>query len=101
MKRVEYIDGKLQKEKFVLRNEYGGFGIYQRMTASGYLVSQEWLLVDGKTGIKLQVPSFNYICKEELLDMVDHFNEYGKFGQSGLFRGGNLYMIDIFGYKKI
>ena len=93
MKRVEYINGKLNREKFGLREEYNGFGLYQEITPTGFYVSQSWLLVNGNTGKRLQVESYNNVCKEELLDMIDNFNDCGKFGVTAHYGGENLFVM--------
>ena len=48
MKRMFYIDcyyGGTEKYKF--QKEYEGFGIYQRMTPSGYYSHQDYLITNG------------------------------------------------------
>lgn len=79
--RVVYIKDTLNNNKYVLIEEYEGFGIYERKTSSGYFVSQEWLVYNGKTGF--QCESYNNFCKEELKDYIDYYNESGKFGLHG------------------
>ena len=79
MKRIIYIDGDYYyKEKYVLKEEYEGFGIYQHLCPSGFFTHQQYLISNGETTVLF--PSFNRICKEELLDAIDNFNESGKFG---------------------
>ena len=78
MKRVVYIEGVLDTEKYVLKKEYGNVGIYERMTPTGYRVHQDWLLAtDSK---KIQIQSYNCMCYDEILDAIDSFNDTGKFG---------------------
>ena len=81
MKRIIYIPDKLNNVKYVLREEYGGFGIYQHMTPSGFYVHQGWLVYNGKIGYISE--SYNNRCKEELMDCIDNYNEAGKFGLHG------------------
>ena len=84
MKRIIYIDGKLDKEKYVLKEEYNNFGLYQGITPTGWKVHQEWAVTDGN--VTLVVYSFNNICYEEMLDMIDNYVETGKFGIKGFKR---------------
>ena len=81
MKRVVYVPDDLNNKKYVLRDEYEGFGIYERMCPSGWLVHQDWLVYNGKIGFICQ--SYNNYCKEELMDCIDRYNEDGKFGLFG------------------
>lgn len=90
LKRVVYIDGSLQKEKYVLKKEYDGFGIYERMTPNGWLVHQDWLITNGY--VTLEIGSYNSLCYEELLDMIDSYKETGKFGVKA-FNRGNYYCV--------
>lgn len=78
MKRVIYIEGVLNTEKYVLKKEYANVGIYERMTPTGYRVHQDWLLATST--LKIQIPSYNCMCYEEILDSIDNFNDSGKFG---------------------
>ena len=80
MKRVIYIkSGYSVDDKYVLTEEYNGFGIYQKMNPSGYFVNQSWLLSNNQNA-QLVVDSYNDICKEELLDIIDNYNQTNKFG---------------------
>lgn len=81
MQRVVYVPDKLSTKKYVLREEYEGFGIYERITPSGYYESQSWLVFNGKYGYISE--SYNSRCKEELLDSIDHYNTTKKFGLHG------------------
>ena len=81
MKRIIFVPDELNNNKYVLKDEYEGFGIYQRMCPTGYFVSQEWLVYNRKIGFICQ--SYNNFCKEELLDYIDNYNETGKFGLHG------------------
>ncbi len=74
MRRVE----RFEDRKYVLRKEYNGVAIYKEKTPSGYFVSQSYLLViaEGEhRGTKIQIMSFNNMCREEILDGIDMFNE--------------------------
>ena len=77
--------------KYVLREEYEGFGIYQHKTPSGYFTHQSWLISNNENA-ELVVESYNNICKEELLDMIDSYNEKGKFGVKAVIHCGALHM---------
>ena len=81
MKRIIYVPDSFNNNKYVLRSEYGGFGIYERMTPSGWYVNQHWLVYNGKIGFVSQ--PYNHRCKEELMDFIDNYNETGKFGLHG------------------
>lgn len=81
MKRVIYVPDSLNNKKYVLRDEYEGFGIYQEKCPSGYFHSQSWLVYNGEIGYISE--SYNNKCWEELLDTIDNFLETGKFGLHG------------------
>lgn len=81
MQRVVYVPDSLNNNKYVLREEYNGFGVYQRKTPTGYFVSQDWLVYNGKVGAISE--SYNRMCKEEMLDLIDTYNEKGSFGKTG------------------
>ena len=93
MKRVEYVDDILQRNKYVLEEEYAGFGIYERITPYGYRCNQDWLIVCGRTCVKLLIRSFNDFCLEEVKDLIDNYNRNGMFGVHGSYLGGNLYQV--------
>ena len=77
--------------KYVLQKEYEGFGIYQHKTPNGWLVHQDWL-ISNNTGAELVVESYNNICEEELLDMIDSYNKNGKFGVKAVTHCDALHM---------
>lgn len=81
MKRVMYVQDSLNNNKYILIKEYGGFGIYQEKCPSGYFVSQSWLVHNGSIGFICE--SYNNYCEEELLDVIDHYNEHYSFGLHG------------------
>lgn len=92
MKRVIYIkNGYSIDDKYVLIDEYNGFGIYEKMTPTGYLISQNWLL-SNNDDIKLIIDSYNNICKEELLDMIDNYNNTNKFNVKAVMYCGLYHM---------
>lgn len=83
MKRMFYIDcyyGGTEKYKF--QKEYEGFGIYQRMTPSGYYSHQDYLITNGDKIVVSQ--SYNNLCFDEILDMIDNYNETKKFGRKAI-----------------
>ena len=82
MKRVMYVPNGIRgNDKYILCDEYEGFGIYQEKCPAGWFMSQSWLVYNGKTGFVCE--SFNNRCKEELMDYIDSYNETGKFGLHG------------------
>lgn len=88
MKRVIFKeDGYGGKLKYVLKKEYDTFGIYQHMTPTGFYVSQDYLVVEDRFDDDYLIvlsQSYNGICMEELLDMIDIYNETGNLGQKVL-----------------
>ena len=92
MKRVIKIKNMYGTEnKYVLIEEYAGFGIYQEKGPSGLFNCQSWL-ISNNTGVELVIPSYNDLCKEELLDMIDNYNKTNKFGVKANMNCGSLYM---------
>ena len=81
MQRVIYVPDPLNNKKYILQQEYEGFGIYKEMTPSGYYISQSWLVYNGNIGYISQ--SYNQKCKEELMETIDNYNQTGKFGLHG------------------
>lgn len=91
MKRIIYTKGNYgEDEKWVLIKEYDGFGIYQRKCPTGYFVHQEYLITN--SDITVIAYSFMNLCKDELLDAIDRFNETCMFGFKG-FNRGDAYII--------
>ena len=92
MKRVIYVKNVYgTTNKYVLQEEYCGFGIYEQKTPSGYLVSQSWLLSNNKEA-ELVIESYNDLCKKELLDMIDYYNNTNKFGVKAVMICDSLHM---------
>lgn len=87
MKRVIFIeDGYGGKSKYVLVKEYDCFGIYQRKCPTGFFVSQDYLVVEDcypyeQARLIVLSQSYNGLCIEELLDMIDCYAEMGKLYQ--------------------
>ena len=92
MKRIITINNRYgEYDKFVLRDEYEGFGIYQEKCPTGYFVSQSWLISNNE-GVELVIESYNNLCKEELLDIIDNYNKTHRFGVKALMHCGSLHM---------
>ncbi len=89
--RVIYHNGALNRDKYVLQKEYNGFGIYQEMTPTGWYVHQSWALSNGE--VRLIIESYNHICKEELLDLIDRYTESGRFGVKAMSGGYKVYLM--------
>ena len=89
MKRLIKFDcgtiDKLNAKKYVLTQEYEGFGIYEEVCPSGYRVHQSWLIANDKNALVCE--SYNNFCKEELLDMIDNYNQKSNFGTKGFLKG--------------
>lgn len=92
MKRIININNDYgTTNKYVLREEYEGFGIYQHKTPRGYFMHQSWLISNNENA-ELVVGTYNHMCEEELLDIVDNYNEKGKFGVKAVVHCGSLHM---------
>lgn len=78
VKRIEYIEN----DKYKLKEIYGGFNIYQKITDFDIPICNEWLLrKQCKTGmeIKIVIQCYNNITYDELLDAIDNYCETGLF----------------------
>lgn len=91
MKRLIKWNDDQSENKYVLINEYQGFGIYQEQSPSGYFVSQSWLISNNQ-GAELVIESYNNLCRAEVLDIIDNYNETGRFGVKALTHKGELCM---------
>ena len=79
MKRMFYIDNDYYgTDKYKLRKEYEGFCLYQRVCPSGYFEHQSYLVTNGDKVVVSE--SYNNLCFDEMLDMIDRYNEENKFG---------------------
>ena len=76
---IKVNNGCGDKDKYVLTEEYNGFGIYQEKTPNGFFVHQSWLISNDK-GAELVINSYNRLCKEEVLDIIDNYNKTYRFG---------------------
>ena len=74
MKRVMVLDNK----KYVVDRFYRGHSIYQERTPNGYKVSQSWAVINDD-GLIIQIPSYNDVCLEEVLDAIDLAEEEGEY----------------------
>jgi len=99
MKRIIYKEDAFGEKKYVLIEEYKGCGIYQHKTPTGYLVHQDWLISFGDDKAII-CQSYNNMCKEELLDAIDEYAEFGKFGFMTIKKGNN-YIIHNSGKVEI
>ncbi len=79
MKRVIYLPDELNDNKFKLKAEYRGHGVYQRCTPSGYPVHQDWAVVR-EDGFTFAIQSYNNICYYEVLDAIDNYGVNKKYG---------------------
>ena len=79
MKRVEIVKDCLNDNKYVLKQEYKSWGIYERYD-NGYRVSQDYFLVNKKDEFRIRIESYNNAEYEELLDAIDNYDSYGQLG---------------------
>lgn len=78
-------------DKYVLTDEYEGFGIYEEKSPNGYFVHQSWLISNNENA-ELVIPSYNNLCKEELLDIIDNYNKTNKFGVKAVIHCNSYHM---------
>ena len=71
--------------------------LYQEKCPTGYLVSQSWLLVLDNNYLVCE--SYNNKCKEEMLDLIDEFNEKGYITIKGFKRENMLPYMHPSGYN--
>jgi len=91
-KRVRYYDDGLNNNKYILQKEIDGCGIYERMTPSGFYVHQDWGISFGDDKF-LVIQSFMNHCKAEVLDLIDYYNETGKFDVKVYPQGNGIYVM--------
>lgn len=70
--------------KYRLIDVYKDIAIYEEVTPLGYVLHQSWLMVNQH--LHIFIPSYNNMCKEELLDAIDDYKDCGKFGFTGFMR---------------
>lgn len=97
MKRVIKFErgtiNKSNEQKYVLAQEYEGFGVYEKVLPYGYIHYQSWLIANDKVALVCEPD--NHFCKEELLDMIDYYKEKNCFGTRG-FRKGFYSDLNVF-----
>lgn len=86
-------------DKYILKEEYSGFGIYQEKTPTGYYMSQSYLITD--TNLTIVCQSYNRICLDELKDAIDHYRKTKRFGFRAMNRGEHLYFVHPNGKQSI
>lgn len=100
MKRIVKVKNEYGGDsKYTLKQECNGFALYQEKCPTGYFVSQSYLLTNNQ--ITIVCKSFNCVCKDELLDAIDNFNEIGKFGLRVFKKSSTLYIIHSNGNTEI
>ena len=62
--------------KYVLQQEYRDFGVYQKCTPNGILVSQSFMITNGD--IAKVYHSYENKIIEEMLDIIDDYLDNGK-----------------------
>ena len=62
--------------KYMLKQEYRNFGVYQEVSPSGLLISQSFLITNGDMA-KVYHSYENKII-EEMLDIIDDYLDKGK-----------------------
>ena len=63
-------------KKYVLKEEYRNFGVYQEISPSGILISQSFLITNGD--IEKAYQSYENKIVEEMLDIIDDYLDKGK-----------------------
>jgi len=92
MKRIINIRNSYGTEyKYILTNEYRDFGVYKEKTPNGFFMNQSWLISNNENA-KLVIDTYNRLCKEEVLDIIDNYCETGKFGVKAVMHCGSLHM---------
>ena len=63
-------------KKYVLKEEYRNFGVYQEVSPNGILISQSFLITNGD--ITKAYQSYENKIVEEMLDIIDDYLDKGK-----------------------
>lgn len=63
-------------KRYVLKEEYRNFGVYQEVSPSGILISQSFLITNGDIAKAYQ--SYENKIIEEMLDIIDDYLDKGK-----------------------
>jgi hypothetical protein len=88
MRRVVYIPDDIgNNRKYVIKEEYKKYGVYEEISPSGYRVHQSWLILTTEEH-KIQIRSFMNLCYEEVLDYIDLNERTGKFELRAFLRNG-------------
>ena len=87
--KIENVYGT--NNKYVLTDEYEGFGIYEEKSPSGFFVHQSWLISNNENA-ELVIKSYNNLCKEEVLDIIDNYNKTSKFGVKAVMHCNSFHM---------
>ena len=88
--RILYWDDHLNNNKYILKEQYNGWGIYNHKTPSGYFVHQDWLITNGE--MKVIIQSYNDYCKEEVQNLIDNYVIDKKMDVKAFFEEG-FYII--------
>ena len=86
-----------------LKESYDGFGVYQEVCPSGCFVHQSYAICNDNVVIISEC--YNNNDFEDMLDIIDNYNESGKFGikvfRRGTSNGKSVYIIHNGGNKMI
>ena len=63
-------------KKYVLKEEYRNFGVYQEVSPNGIQISQNFLITNGD--ITKAYKSYENKIVEEMLDIIDDYLDKGK-----------------------
>lgn len=63
-------------KKYVLKEKYRNFGVYQEVSPNGILISQSFLITNGD--ITKAYQSYENKIVEEMLDIIDDYLDKGK-----------------------
>ena len=85
------------EDKFILREEYGGLGIYQHKTPSGYFTHQHYLISNGN--FTIEFPSYSNMCIEEMYDFIDEYNKTGTISTKLIMQSPHRYVQHNVGGK--
>ena len=62
--------------KYILKQEYRGFGVYQEVSPNGLQIAQSFLITNGDIAKAYQ--SYEHKIIEEMLDIIDDYLDKGK-----------------------
>ena len=78
------------EDRFVLKEEYGGLGIYQRKTPRGFLVYQHYLITNGN--FTVEFPSYSNMFIEDMYDFIDEYNRRGTISTKLIMQSPHRYV---------